>query len=202
MQLGSQSLGNPGLSPPGSSSVFGMLCNAIRKRVSGALVSRCHSIDLASHSQAHYLDLISTQPFWGLRCPLLSQDEDLRRQLSRDEGKPLTWDSAARVVLLLGPIPRLWSSVGYRKRGAHGSKPSGSQGDAPSALPQASSIVSLRIQGHLCTEAGPSSTAFLFHSSILLGGRIGGFKLPLLGSFSKPRCSARAQWRLVYNSLT
>lgn len=34
--------------------------------VSGALLRSCHSIDLASHSQPHYLYLISTRPFWGV----------------------------------------------------------------------------------------------------------------------------------------
>lgn len=54
--------------------------------VSGALVLSCHSIDLASHSQPHYLYLISTRPFWGLcRFPHAPRHAELQRQLSLEE---------------------------------------------------------------------------------------------------------------------
>lgn len=59
--------------------------------VSGALLRSCHSIDLASHSQPHYLYLISTRPFWGLCCfPHAPRHGDARRQRSRrgDERAP------------------------------------------------------------------------------------------------------------------
>lgn len=54
--------------------------------VSGAVVLSCHSIDLASHSQPHYLYLISTRPFWGLcRFPHTPRHAELQRQLLQDE---------------------------------------------------------------------------------------------------------------------
>lgn len=54
--------------------------------VSGALVLSCHSIDLASHSQPHYLYLISTRPLWGLCCfPHAPRHAELQRQLSLEE---------------------------------------------------------------------------------------------------------------------
>lgn len=61
--------------------------------VSGALVLSCHSIDLASHSQPHYLYLISTRPFWGLcRFPHAPRHAELQRQLLQDEEELLARD--------------------------------------------------------------------------------------------------------------
>lgn len=59
--------------------------------VSGALVLSCHSIDLASHSQPHYLYLISTRPFWGLCCfPQAPCHAELQRRLLQDEEELLS----------------------------------------------------------------------------------------------------------------
>lgn len=59
---------------------------------SAALLRSCHSIDLASHSQPHYLYLISTRPFWGLCRFPHTPCRDARRQRSRERSPWPGWD--------------------------------------------------------------------------------------------------------------
>lgn len=63
--------------------------------VPGALLLSCHSIDLASHSQPHYLYLISTRPFWGLcRFPHTPCHAELQRQLLEDRKELLAGEGS------------------------------------------------------------------------------------------------------------
>lgn len=59
---------------------------------SAALLRSCHSIDLASHSQPHYLYLISTRPFWGLCRFPHTPCRDAWRQRSRERSPWPGWD--------------------------------------------------------------------------------------------------------------